>query len=250
MCLILFNYKTHSSYKLILAANRDEFYARATLPLQWWEKRPDVLAGIDQEKHGTWMGITKHGRFAGVTNYRKMPITESFDSSRGSLVVDFLADQMSNEEYLQTLNDTASNYDGYNLIFGDFDKFSYFSNRGDQSSELEPGIYGLSNHLLNTNWPKVEAGKNRLEAISRQNKITPDSLFDMMKNTDLGVDSDLPDTGIGLELERMLSAAFIKSPEYGTRCTTVLLVDWENNVTFEERSYVPEAINKFEFTIQ
>ena len=249
MCLILFSYKSHKKYKLILAANRDEFYERPTLPMQWWENNDGVLAGIDQDKHGTWMGVNKNGRFAALTNYRQMPITEKFDSSRGFLVSEFLTSDISRDEYIAELRSCTASYDGYNLLFGDVEKISYFSNKGAETAELEPGIYGLSNHLLNTAWPKVEAGKGRLQEIVEKDDVDTSSLFEMMENTDFGQDSDLPDTGVGLELERILSAAFIKSPEYGTRCSTVLLVDWENNVTFEERSYVPEALNKFKFTI-
>jgi len=249
MCLILFSYKSHKNYKLILAANRDEFYDRPTLPMQWWENNDGVLAGIDQDKRGTWMGVNKNGRFAALTNYRQMPITEKFDSSRGFLVSEFLTSDISRDEYMAELRSCAASYDGYNLLFGDVEKISYFSNKGAETAELEPGIYGLSNHLLNTAWPKVEAGKVRLQEIVEKDDVDTSSLFKMMENTDFGQDSDLPDTGVGLELERILSAAFIKSPDYGTRCSTVLLVDWENNVTLEERSYVPEALNKFKFTI-
>ncbi len=249
MCLILFSHKSHKKYKFILAANRDEFYERPTLPMQWWENNDGVLAGIDQDKHGTWMGISKNGRFAALTNYRQMPITEKFDSSRGFLVSEFLTSDISREEYMEQLRSCAASYDGYNLLFGEVETISYFSNKGAEIAEVEPGIYGLSNHLLDTPWPKVEAGKGRLQEIVEKDDVDTNSLFEMMKNKDFGPDSELPDTGVGLELERILSAAFITSPEYGTRCSTVLLVDWENNVTFEERSYVPEALNKFKFTI-
>jgi len=249
MCLILFSHKSHKNYKLILAANRDEFYDRPTLPMQWWENNDGVLAGIDQDKRGTWMGVNKNGRFAALTNYRQMPIAEKFDSSRGFLVSEFLTSDISRDEYMAELRSCAAAYDGYNLLFGDVEKISYFSNKGAETAELQPGIYGLSNHLLNTAWPKVEAGKVRLQEIVEKDDVDTNSLFEMMENTDFGQDSDLPDTGVGLELERILSAAFIKSPDYGTRCSTVLLVDWDNNVTLEERSYVPEALNKFKFTI-
>jgi len=254
MCLILLSYKQHSQYKLILATNRDEFYARPTLAMHWWKDKDGVLAGRDQKKKGTWMGIHKSGRFAAITNYRQMPITGNYSSSRGLLVSEFISTNISEKEYMAQLVDDAAMYDGYNLIFGDVDHLNYFSNRGAEPLELNPGIYGLSNHLLDTPWPKVVAGKERLKERSSQDEIDIDSLFEMMMNTDFGADSDLPDTGVGLELERILSAAFIDpivigSPEYGTRCSTVLLVDWDNNVTCEERSYVPEGKAKFNFTL-
>jgi len=249
MCLILFSYKSHKKYKLILAANRDEFYERPTMPMQWWENKDGVLAGIDQDKHGTWMGANTNGKFAALTNYRKMPITEQFDSSRGFLVSEFLASDISREEYMAKLRDCSASYDGYNLLFGDIHNIAYFSNKGSETAELEPGTYGLSNHLLNTPWPKVVAGKSRLQEIIEKEDVDTNALFQMMENTDFGQDADLPDTGVGLELERLLSAAFIKSPNYGTRCSTLLLIDWNNNVTLEERSHVPKALNKFNFTI-
>lgn len=249
MCLILFSYKTHKKYKLILAANRDEFYARPTLPMQWWKNREGILAGIDEKKQGTWMGIHKNGRFAALTNYRQLPITQKYESSRGFLVSEYLGSEITRKNYMVYLKDHVDDYDGYNLIFGDMNQLSYFCNKGAVNKELKPGLYGLSNHLLDTEWPKVVGSKDRMKSIIDSDEIDANSLFKMMKNGDLADDSALPDTGIGLEYERMLSAAFIESPEYGTRCTTVLMVDWENNVTFEERSYVPKADNKFQFTI-
>ena len=260
MCTILFSYKTHPSYKLILAANRDEFYARPAIPMGWWDDKEGVLAGRDAEMRGTWMGISKSGRFAALTNYRQMPITETFISSRGALVTEFISKEMTADSYETILRNDASKYDGYNLIYGNVENLRYFSNRGADNSELKPGIYGLSNHLLDTPWPKVVNGKIRMEQNVRDEEINIDALFAMMMNRDLGEDSKLPDTGVGIELERMLSATFIApiapdsyrdgAPEYGTRCSTVLLVDNDNNVTFEERSFVPESHNAYKFTIK
>jgi len=186
-----------------------------------------------------------------------MPITEKFDSTRGTLVSDYLSNDISTEDYIQELGASTSNYDGYNLIFGDIDNLHYFSNKGTQETVLQPGIHGLSNHLLNTEWPKVRTGKKQLDKIVTQSEVDSSSLFKMMRNTEISADSDLPDTGVGLELERLLSPAFIDpitpdsyqdgSPTYGTRCSTVLLVDWNNNVTFEEESYAPNCENKFQF---
>ncbi|MBL4752985.1 MAG: NRDE family protein [Flavobacteriales bacterium] len=249
MCLILFKYKSHKKYKLILAANRDEFYKRPTLPLHWWKDQQGILAGRDQEKDGTWMGINKNGRFAAITNFRKMPVTKQFESSRGALVTDFISNDLSEPEYTSKLRDCGDDYDGYNLIFGHVDSLSYFSNRGAEEAEIAPGTYGLSNHLLNTPWPKVQNGRQRIDDVCSEDAVSPDFIFNILRNRDVGEDAQLPDTGLDLELERLLSPSFIKSENYGTRSSTVLMVDWDNNVTLEERSYIPKAMNQYQFKI-
>ena len=251
MCLILFANKVHPKYKLILAANRDEFYKRRTRPAQWWEDKEDILAGKDLEGGGTWMGISKSGRFAALTNYRKLPVTEQYNSTRGALVTDFLDDNMSTSDFLKTIHSSKNEFDGYNLIFGNSDGLAYFSNRGASEENVEAGVHGLSNALLDSPWPKVERGKEALTSIINSSVILdPNQLFEMLHNTDLASDENLPDTGIEIEFERILSAAFIESPDYGTRLSTVLLIDNENRVHFEERAFVPESNNQFEFTIE
>ncbi len=261
MCLILFANNVHPKYKLILAANRDEFYKRSTRPAQWWEDKTNVLAGKDLEGGGTWMGISKSGRIAALTNYRKLPITEKYDSTRGKLVTDFLEGNIPGAEYLPVLEDSKDEFDGYNLLFGNADELYWYSNKEPLSrrtvlnlqtapTQIESGIHGISNALLDTPWPKVEHGKEVLSTIvNESDQIDPNQLFDMLHNTDLAPDDDLPDTGIGIEFERILSAAFIKSPDYGTRISTIILIDNANNVYFNERAFVPESNNLFEFTI-
>ena len=158
MCTILFSWKKVPGYKLVLIANRDEFYERPTALAHWWEDHPEVLAGRDLQAGGTWMGINKNGKFAAITNFRKFPLEGPFETSRGDIVKDFLTTGTSSETYLNKLNEIGFQFDGYNLIFGDSRDFFYHSNRGNPIS-IEPNTYGLSNHLLDTAWPKVKYGK-------------------------------------------------------------------------------------------
>ena len=253
MCLILFAKNVHPKYKFILAANRDEFYDRPTSPAKFWDEAPDLLAGKDLVHGGTWLGITKTGRFATVTNYRN-PNQPNGKRSRGELVSDFLLGTKSVSEYLADVENLSDEYTGFNLLVGDFsndkNEVAYFSNRGDGVKHLETGIYGLSNHLLDSPWQKVLHGKKSFgEIISNQNEISLTSLFNILQNKTIAKDEDLPNTGVGLERERILSPMFIETPIYGTRCSTVLLIGNDNSVTFAEKSFypnLPEIIELFE----
>lgn len=243
MCLILFAYKIHPLYKLILAANRDEFYDRPTAPAHFWESAPDVLAGRDLAQGGTWLGVTRTGRFACVTNYRD-PDQPKGTVSRGNLVSDFLLGVETVIQYLQKVENEAEKYTGFNLLVGDFgqrkDEFAYLSNRGDGIKLLGAGLYGLSNHLLETPWPKVLKGKAGLaKIVIESEKVSLDSLFDVLQDRTLATDEDLPDTGIGLERERILSPMFIETPIYGTRSSSVVMVGNDNSLSFSEGSFHP-----------
>ncbi|NRD77784.1 NRDE family protein [Bacillus sp. BRMEA1] len=225
MCLILFAYHVHPVYKLIVAANRDESYQRPTLPIHFWEDYPDILAGRDLEKMGTWMGVTKSGRFAALTNYRNPKESAAGKRSRGELVADALKYKGNIKDYMRDLSDSKNLYPGYNLLAGDIEALYYYSNIGEKLVTIEPGIHGLSNHLLNTNWPKVQKGKAGLSKIISENpegQIT-DQLLALLQNSDPAPDNQLPYTGVSIELERMLSPLFIKSAHYGTRSSTILL---------------------------
>ncbi len=247
MCLILFAYQYHPRYKLIVATNRDEFYKRNTRSAHWWEDHPHILGGRDLQAGGTWMGINRNGRFAALTNYREPGIQIPNAPSRGDLVKDFLTAQQSPETYWETFKPEAFN--GYNLLFGNPDELWYSSNRGVEAQKLKPGIYGLSNHLLDTPWPKVKKGKNYLEKFLTSQALKPQAALDFLSDSSLAPDEQLPQTGVPLEWERLLSAMFIQSPEYGTRTSTVILIDKEDQVTFYERGFVPEGSNEFRFKI-
>lgn len=237
MCLILFSWKTHPTYKLIVAANQDEFYARPTLQAQFWEENPNVLAGRDLEAGGTWLGIEKSGLFASVTNYRDLSSIKGSAISRGNLTKDFLASRIDPEEYLKKIANKKDRYNGFNLIVSDFTKFYYYSNKEDSIKNLDSGIYGLSNHLLNSPWPKVQSGKLLFQDIIKKERFNSESLFKLLQNIDQVPEHLLPSTGISKEWEQALSPIFIKTPEYGTYCSTVLLVDYDGNCHFMERTY-------------
>lgn len=250
MCLILFAYKAHPKYKLIVAANRDEAYGRATAPADFWEDEPGLLAGRDLEKMGTWMGVTRSGRFAALTNYRNPSEITAGKRTRGELVADFLKGMDHPQAYLQKMSETRTEYPGYNLLAGNLDELFYYSNVGDSLQKIEPGIYGVSNHLLNTNWPKVEHGKEGLAKIIAENQKTMvDQLFSHLENADPAPEHLLPSTGVSLEWERLLSPMFIKSEGYGTRSSTVILLD-DEDIFFKERVFSGEKQADQEFVIK
>lgn len=237
MCLILFAHKAHPKYKLIVAANRDEFYARPTKPADYWEENPDILAGKDLEAGGTWLGITKQGRLSLLTNFRDLKNIKNDAPSRGHLVSDFLSSNTDGEEYLKAISAKGELYNGFNIICGDWNNLYYYGNYQKGVHKIEPGVHGLSNALLDTQWPKVVKGTENLKTIAEQNEIDPDQLFELLYDDQTADDNHLPDTGVGYEREKMLSPLFIKSDRYGSRCSTVLLVDKNDNVTFVERTY-------------
>lgn len=237
MCLLLFSYKNHPGYKLIAAANRDEFYERPALPAHNWKDNPVLYAGKDLKGCGTWLGITKTGRFAAITNYRDMSKIKRDAPTRGKLVVDFLINNFTPENYAKQLIKTADNFNGYNLIFGTIDELFYFSNQTKKLEKLTSGIHGLSNHLLDTPWPKVEKSKKEFSAILSEKNPPKEKLFNLLSDSEIFPDDKLPDTGLEISLERMVSPIFIKSEVYGTRSSTLIFIDNKNNVTFIERSF-------------
>ena len=238
MCLILFAYKAHPSYKLILIGNRDEFYNRPTSKAGFWHEAPHVLAGRDLSHGGTWFGITRYGRIAAITNYRDPGSIKENAPSRGLLVSEFLLSRERPVEYLDRLRHVSEKYNGFNLILGDEDHIYWYSNRGEGIRMIEPGIHGLSNHLLDTPWPKIVRGKDRLSALILKNKvISPPELFAILQDRTVAEDKDLPRTGVTKEWERMLSPIFISTSTYGTRSSAVLLVDVTDHATFMEKTY-------------
>ena len=238
MCIILLAYKSHPVYTLVLAANRDEFYERPTAQAEFWNDVPGVLGGRDLERGGTWLGVTETGRIAAVTNYREPGRKIEDAPSRGLLVSDFLRGREGTAEYLERLAQSAALYNGFNLIAGDAQELYYFSNRGAGPQALAPGVYGVSNHLLDTAWPKVARGKQALSDLLAAGRVlSPDDIFRVLADRTCAADDCLPSTGVGLERERILSPLFITSPIYGTRSSTVLLVDLEDEVTFIERTF-------------
>jgi len=228
----------HSTYPLIFLANRDEYYERPSAPAHFWEEAPAVLAGKDLRAGGTWLGISKNGRIAAVTNYRDPSSIKENAPSRGRLVSEFLFGNREPLECLDILKKDASRYNGFNLILGEKDRLYWYSNRGHRVLLMKPGIYGLSNHLLDTPWPKVARGKAALtRLLSRQADPSMRELFRILADRTPADDASLPHTGVGLEWESILSPIFINSPLYGTRSSTVLLIDAGNRVTFMEKTF-------------
>lgn len=254
MCLLVFSYRQHPVYNFIFASNRDEFYGRPTRAASFWEEYPSILAGKDMKAGGTWMGITKGGDFSALTNYRDPSIQKENPPSRGHLVLNFLTNSNSPEEYLHHIDQKSEKYNGFNLLAGNLNQLMYYSNREKQLHNLSPGLYGLSNKLLDTPWPKVQKAKAELQSIVQSEEIPVEALFDLLQYDLPAPDEQLPDTGIPKDLERAVSPIFIKTDTYGTRNSTVVLVDKSGKVTFEERrfkngSQEVEEVNRYEFEL-
>lgn len=235
MCLILFAWQARARYRLVLAANRDEFYARPAAPMDWWPERPTVLAGRDLEAGGTWFGVTRDGRFAAVTNHRDPHRNVDGRPSRGALVADYLGGDAAPGDYLAALARRGEDYNGFNLLVGDRETLWYYGNRDGAPRPLAPGVYGLSNALLDTPWPKVRHGKHALATALAQPEVAPEALFTLLAERREAPDAELPATGVSLEWERRLSPLFIASEHYGTRCSTVLLLGDDGCVQVHER---------------
>lgn len=252
MCLIGLHINDHQTYKLIVAANRDEALNRPTDQAAFWEDFPSILAGRDLLQMGTWLGITKTGRFAALTNYRNLDDHDSKKTSRGEIVTNFLSQQVDAEHYLQTLKHDQNKYNGFNTIVGTIDDLYYYGNYQSDIIKLSKGTHALSNHLLNTPWPKVTQIKSLIaQYVTETEIVQPDKLFNILQTADIALDEDLPNTGVGLELERKLSPIFITMPEYGTRSSTVILVTHDNNVQFIERTYTSkERFSEVQYSFQ
>jgi uncharacterized protein with NRDE domain len=250
MCLIVFDWQPDAAASdadrplLTLAANRDEFFHRETEPLHWWKNAPEVLAGRDMTGGGTWLGVTRDGRFAALTNYRAPAEVRPKAPTRGTLVSDFLsAAPVAPMAYLDAVARDGHRYNGFNLVVGDFTRreLAWYGNRADAPpSLLDPGIHGLSNSLLDTPWPKLVAQRDALrDLLHVDERPSLDSLIETMRNPQLADDHLLPSTGLSLERERVLSAAFIESEGYGTRSTTavqVVAVDGDLTLQIKELS--------------
>ena len=238
MCVLFIAHRFHPKHPLIVLANRDEFYDRPTAAATRWTDHPHVTAGRDLVGGGTWLGKSDGGRFAAVTNYRDPSRTEG-TVSRGRLVADYLISDMEPAAYIQEVAEDRGEYSGFNLIVGSSDELFYFSNAGPQPPErLKPGVYGLSNHLLNTPWPKVSNGLAAFERLISQEEFSREQGFALLADVTLAADPDLPDTGVGIERERILSPIFIRTPVYGTRSSTVVISDIGGQLELEERVFV------------
>lgn len=236
MCLCLFAVNQHDEYPFILLANRDEFRKRPSARAGFWVDFPTVLAGRDLQQMGTWLGINKAGKIAFLTNYRHPKFFNRPGPSRGALVTDFLTSETDSKTYLRSIADPNS-YNGFNLVTGTFNNLHYYSNIENEIMSIEAGVHGLSNAFLNTSWPKVDEGKSQLMNVIKANDLENGDLFSILKDDHLATTEQLPDTGVGEELEKMLSPRFINTEEYGTVCSTVIKVNRNGIIHFEERTF-------------
>jgi uncharacterized protein with NRDE domain len=235
--VILPSFKTHPTCRLVVAANRDEFHSRPSAPAEFWPSEPELLGGRDLEAGGTWLGVSRHGRFAAVTNYREPHAGVRPDApSRGDLVARFLRAENSTAAYVSSLRTEADAYAGFSLIVSDRESLAFLSNRDPGPRFLAPGIYGLSNHLLDTAWPKVARGKERLATATGTGEQLAEELFAVLSDRSRAREDELPRTGLPLPEESALSPLFITGPEYGTRSSTVVLVS-DREIEFYERSF-------------
>ncbi len=236
MCLVLVVWRVHPLYPCVVAANRDEFHARPAARAEWWPDRPQILAGRDLEAGGTWLGLTRTGRFAALTNYRDPEQRRAAAPSRGALVTAMLESGASVAEGLTHLRAVGADYNGFNLIFSDGERLGIYESVSGASRELQPGIYGLSNHLLDTPWPKVQNAKTRLQAALGDLTDTA-PLLDLLRDDRPALDAQLPQTGVSVEWERLLSSAFVRAPDYGTRCSTIIRIERQGRAYFDEWSW-------------
>lgn len=258
MCLILFANHAHPDYRLIVAANRDEHFSRPSAAAAFWPDAPAVLAGRDLDKGGTWLGVTRSGRFAALTNYRgAMPVAGG--ASRGILASGFLRGSESPAVFVAALAAEAGQFQGFSLLVADRDTVCYFSNRDDPTAsvrEVAPGVHGLSNHLLDTPWPKVERGRRTLaSALPLEAEEREQRLLALLSDRDPHADEAIAMGGAPLAFERALAAPFIHAPErdYGTRCSTLLTIAHDGDVRFVEctwdRSGQPAGSARYAFSL-
>lgn len=250
MCLILFGVDASPDFPLVLAANRDEFYARPTRAMAFWADSPHILAGKDLEAGGTWMAVSRRGRFAALTNYRDPADVRPGAPSRGELVLRVLNHPGSIPDALADIQARALDYNGFNLIAGEAGQVFWYSNRRNKIHRnkirrVEPGWHGLSNHLLDTPWPKVAGGKAKFRAAVEKAPMDDTLLFELLADRTQPPDTSLPDTGVGLEWERTLSPLFIRSPGYGTRSSTLMRMTRAGEILVTERTYDPAPAGQY-----
>lgn len=251
MCLLVFAWQTAAARPLVLAGNRDEFHDRPAAPAGWWDGR--IVGGRDLRAGGTWLAAARDGRFGVVTNYREPMAEGRGPRSRGELVSTYLEGGAAPAEWAREIAARGDDYAGFNLLLGAPGELVYLSNRGRGPETLGPGIYGLSNHLLDTPWPKLERTRARFTALLAAGATT-ESLLEMLGDRTPAAEDELPDTGLPPEWERLLSSPFISDPRYGTRCATVLRLDEDAGMALTERSFGPAGApveeRRFEFALE
>lgn len=242
MCLVLIAYRTHPRYPLVLAANRDEFHERPAQALHWWNDGIRMLAGRDLQAGGSWLGLDASGRLALVTNYRDPSLPRPAGTSRGALIGEFLGGRQEAAGFARAIALRAGQFSGFNLLAMDHEGLAYVTSHPQPEARvLPPGVYGLSNHQLDTPWPKLQRAREQFEQELASEYPQPTSLMHILSDRTVAADDEMPDTGIGLQWERLLSSAFIVSDGYGTRCSTAVLIGHDGLVTVEERSHARDG---------
>ena len=241
MCLVVFALDAHPRHRLVLAGNRDEAFARPAAPLAEWTDAPDVVAGRDLEAGGTWLGVTRGGRWAVLTNVRDPRHPRPAMRSRGALAADFLTGRAGALDYADRVHGERELYDGFNLVVGDRQSTAVVSTRTDGVTELGRGVFGLSNDRLDTPWPKLVRARQRLRASLAEDPVDRASLFALLDDRQPAPDAELPDTGVGIELERALSPVRIVTDGYGTRVSTVVTLDRGGGGLVSERTWRPSG---------
>lgn len=237
---MLFAWRAHPFYHLVFAGNRDEAYDRPSAPAAFWDGEPGIFGGRDLEKGGSWLALARSGRFAAVTNYRTGPPYRDAPRSRGELVANFLRTDTEPQRYLKQVHAEGEHYRAFSLVVGNREQLFYGTNCGDGFEEITPGVHGLSNHLLDTPWPKVKKGRERVDTLLAHVEANlVEGLFELLADRTVAPDDELPDTGVGLRRERELSPCFIAGDRYGTRASTVILITQDKEVLFIERNFGP-----------
>jgi uncharacterized protein with NRDE domain len=236
MCLILFAWQQHPDYPLIAIANRDEYYARPSRDAHWWEDA-DIFAGRDLEAGGTWLGVNRRGHFAAVTNVREPGGLQPGKRTRGDLTRDYLAGSDDAETYLHKLASQDQDYAGFNLLLSDSSGLWFYSNREHRIRRIEAGVYGVSNGYFDEPWPKLKSGRAELSAML-DGEISHDQLLEILTDHRIALDHELPDTGVALDIERLLSSRFIRSADYGTRACSVVTLDRRQCIEFSEQNFI------------
>jgi uncharacterized protein with NRDE domain len=245
MCLLVIAWQVHPRYRLVVAANRDEFHERPTERMAPWPAPDDIIAGRDLRAGGTWLGVDRNRRFGIVTNFRELQRPAPGSPSRGNLIPGYLRNPAPVTQFIENLEPVAEHYSGFNLLLTDRDSLWYVSNRAPQFARaLPPGIYGLSNELLDTPWPKLLRVRKRFDTLVNQpDNIPEEALFAILADPiQAGVDEALADTGLSQEWGQLLSSPFIRNQDYGTRCSTVLLQEKSGALTLTERRFGPQGV--------
>ncbi len=235
MCLVVFAWQAHPQYRLIFSGNRDESHRRPTQDAHWWPDSESILAGRDLQAGGTWLAVSKTGRFATVTNFREGQTSRARRKSRGALVTNFVADSQSTQEYESSISDDE--YAGFSLLVSDGESMSYLSNRDDVEAKLNPGIYGLSNASLDTPWSKVVRTKARLESLIDSDSVNETELMRLLADRTPAAVDDVAKHDLPFKIARALTAPFIVAPEYGTRSSSTILWGKDDNIDFCERRF-------------